>query len=95
MSTAVANTISLPLKHNPELAVASHGWARLHPFYLHDESLTWIAGLPDSGASRVEIIWSDRTVARTADERYGSWGEYAFLAYKMERVLRGRNYVDA
>jgi len=34
------------------------------------------------------------TVARLAHERYQSWGHYAYLAYKFERVLKARNYVD-
>lgn len=33
-------------------------------------------------------------IDRAAHERYAAWGDYAFLAYKFERVLRNRNYVD-
>jgi 3-methyladenine DNA glycosylase/8-oxoguanine DNA glycosylase len=36
-----------------------------------------------------------RKVERLAAERYGAFGKYAFLAYKFERVLKNRNYVDA
>lgn len=35
-----------------------------------------------------------REIERLAHERYGAWGDYAFLAYKIERVLRRHNYVD-
>lgn len=34
------------------------------------------------------------TVTRLAHERYQCWGSYAYLAYKFERVMRARNYVD-
>lgn len=36
-----------------------------------------------------------RRVEQAAQDRYGAWGPYAFLAYKFERVFRRENYVDA
>ena len=37
---------------------------------------------------------SAREVQRLMEERYAQWGEYAYLAYKFERILTRHNYVD-
>lgn len=49
----------LQLPHNAELAVTSHGWCRLAPATLSDESsIVWFTGLPNSKPSRIEVSWS-------------------------------------
>ena len=37
---------------------------------------------------------SAKEVERFAAKRYGHWGRYAYLAYKVERVFAKENYVD-
>ena len=37
---------------------------------------------------------SVKKIERTATARYGRWGRFSFLAYKLERVLSNKNYVD-
>ena len=50
--------VEIQLKHDPHLAVISHGWASLAPLHRKDDySLLWYVVLPDAGPSCVNVSW--------------------------------------
>jgi hypothetical protein len=61
-------TLVIRLRHSPAFAVQSHGWCYLVPFEIDGDRLHWAVRLPNGGARRVTIRWSDKSDA--ADRIY-------------------------